>query len=207
MLDSFKYRRKKKPPAGYSSGSNLSYYSKSSGEELKAELLKLIDGSKLLLSFDSFKLSVQPATLWMRLDQSWKWLIENDVDKEKWKQLREVYEITKTGRYCKIQKRAITIPLSEASQVEEDVRVDDYELKVDWKGTLTKYIEQFPDNSPPLELSGLRLSSDDLEFLSIYLGGLDAKIATVYLNAHGFKVIKNEELAVVLKKKRGEGNT
>ena len=206
MLDSFKYRRKKKPPAGYSSKSNLSYYSPQGGEEIKVELNKLIDGSKVRLCFDSFKLSVQPATLWVRLDQSWKWLMENDVDKEKWKALREVYEITKDGRYVRIQKRLMATPLKEGTLIEEDSRVDDYSLKVDWKGTLQKYIEIEEKSLPPLELTGLRLSSDDLESMSIYLGGLDEKIATIYLNAHGFKVIKNEELAKALKKKRGEGN-
>ena len=201
MLPSYKKKRRK--PPGYSEGSNLSYYSSEGGEEIKKSLLKLIENPNAKLTFDSFKLSVKPGTLWTRLDQSWQYLIDRDPEGEKWKHLREAYEIKKNDRFCYIRKKPVVTSFDDAVSVEDDHRETGFSKMLDWRGTLNKYVEQMPDGAPPLELEGLRLSSDEVDGLASYLGSIDEVVATITLNSHGFKVIKNKVLAQHIKMKRG----
>lgn len=200
-------RRKGRPrPEGYSDLSNTPYYKKKDGDELLPILQQLIENPNKKIELDCHKFGCAVGTLYCRVEQAWKWLSEKHEDSDKWLKLRGQYHVTKDKHLVRIVRRIKNaIGLSEGAAVVDD-EVRSYEEIVNWRRTITDYIDDSKDGDKPLEMRGLRLSERDIDSLSIMFGNLDEKIAVIYLEPSRLKIVKNSELARKLKESRGGKN-
>lgn len=194
--------RKRKPkvrPNGYSDGSNLPYYTESSGLELLPFLKTLSVEPDKKITFNSAKLCLSVHTLYHRLNQAWMWLEDNHPEKDTWIAMRKDYCLSKERLNILIRKKSRGLSLLESGVVEDDDAVMD---TPNWRLRIEEYVTESEDTAKPLELLGLNLQERDLDWLSTYLGSVDDRVAVIQINSRRVKIVKNKALAMEIKKKR-----
>ena len=192
---------RKKPtqrPANYSERSRLSYYNSKYGNQILPFLERLKEEPNKKVTISAAKLCRHVNTVFQMVHQGWLWLETEHPNREVWEQMRKEYSVCREGNNVVIRKKgSFALNIVQSGVVEDEV--EPQTSLGDWKNKIEEYVVEAPDKSAPLEIRGIYLNDRDIEWLSVYLGGVDERAAVRSVEKTKIKIVKNRELALKMK--------
>lgn len=147
-----------KPPT-WGHKSNAPYYQEKYAAQIKKSLLKMDSPAKgdLLLKAREFRVSRK--TLRELINQAWRYLIERDSEKDRWRDLRGQIEVglAPDGILLRWKNGAKT-------EIEEEFVPHVKHQNMEWKTELEEFIVNAEDGKK-LVLTEQRLSEDQIEYI------------------------------------------
>ena len=185
-------------PSTWGSTSISSYYTKKHADKIRPFLDAIAEDNTKFSIFDSRECKMSMTTLYARITQGWKYLIEKEDAEGKYALLRKTC-ILKRGRtsftlcYNTESKfQGITGELCGGVDV------------VDWRTQLVSYVEEAADGTEPLEVKGIPFLEEDMDWIAQYLAPFKEQMVLIKMTSTSFKVVKNSKLAALIKERKGE---
>ena len=171
-------------PAGWSHHSNAPYYKKLYADEIKPFIEQmLVDKEDIIYDYATWcteETNISPQTLYNRVNQSIRWLLEQSSTVEEREKYKRWYELVRVERQKNLGVRISFIPgFGNTESVKLTPKsVGAKVTKPLWLRKLDDWIED-SDNFEPFVKDGLALSTDEIVDLKVRLNGLSNLQASI----------------------------
>jgi hypothetical protein len=165
-------------PAGWSHHSNAPYYKRIYADEIRPFIDRMmVDKQDIVYKYSVWcteSTNISPQTVYNRVNQSIRWLIEKSPTSEEREKYASWYELVKVERVRNLGVRISFIPgfglPSEGGELRPE-SVAPVSQKPVWERKMDEWIED-SDNYEPFVKEGLALTQDEIVDLKIRLNGL-----------------------------------
>lgn len=181
-------------PRSWSQGSNAPYYKKKYGMHVKKRLENFLlrhpletDTRRFLI--DASEASMSGVSYHQKILQGWRWLIENDIDKDKWAALRLKVFVGRKGK-------VISLCYKHDEEEEDNIKersVDKVIVpRMTWKNELETFMAKGEDDQK-LIYEDIDLLDTDIEYIKSLVDQSDGLFIKTLDNT-GFTLIMNRKV-------------
>jgi hypothetical protein len=180
-------------PKDWGMNSVAPYYNSRAAYWLKATLDEMLKDPEHNRKFYPKDQGLVYRSLRVKINQAWQWLIDNDDGAKHYVTLRNLTKIDK-------DRGALLIKWKDRPGIENfsgvkgvAVPKEDLAALKKWKDELDKFIDTAKDGEK-LELKGLDLDFEQIEWIKMQFMELP-EFHVVRIDEHGFKIVKDSEIA------------